>query len=161
MNRHERRRSITRGSILASLALAASCTTARMEVGPGHPASPDAQEGVAPATTRARPAPATPEANRPAPPGGHDGHQGHGAQPPTRTDQGSGIPAAALPHIFEKFYRVPAVDEEVPAGTGLGLAFVRECAEQHGGRVTVTSEEGVGSTFTLCLPLDGQLVSEG
>jgi signal transduction histidine kinase len=73
------------------------------------------------------------------------------------TDQGSGIPAAALPHIFAKFYRVPAVDEEVPAGTGLGLAFVRECAEQHGGRVTVTSEEGVGSTFTLWLPLEGKL----
>jgi signal transduction histidine kinase/CHASE2 domain-containing sensor protein len=70
------------------------------------------------------------------------------------TDQGSGIPAAALPHIFEKFYRVPAVSEEVAPGTGLGLAFVRECAEQHGGRVTVTSEEGVGSTFTLWLPLN-------
>lgn len=70
------------------------------------------------------------------------------------TDQGSGIPAVALPHIFEKFYRVPAVSEEVTPGTGLGLAFVRECAEQHGGRVTVTSEEGVGSTFTLWLPLN-------
>ena len=73
------------------------------------------------------------------------------------TDQGSGIPAAALPHIFEKFYRVPAANEEGAPGTGLGLAFVRECAEQHGGRVTVTSEEGVGSTFTLWLPLEGKL----
>ena len=76
------------------------------------------------------------------------------------TDQGSGIPPAALPHIFEKFYRVPRVTvegEEVAPGTGLGLAFVRECAEQHGGRVTVTSEEGSGSTFTLWLRLEGKL----
>jgi signal transduction histidine kinase/CHASE2 domain-containing sensor protein len=76
------------------------------------------------------------------------------------TDQGSGIPAAALPHVFEKFYRVPRAPsagqtaEDAAPGTGLGLAFVRECAEQHGGRVTVTSEEGVGSTFTLWLPLN-------
>lgn len=79
------------------------------------------------------------------------------------TDQGSGIPAAALPHIFEKFYRVPRAPsagqtiEDAAPGTGLGLAFVRECAEQHGGRVTVTSEEGVGSTFTLWLSLEGKL----
>ncbi len=71
------------------------------------------------------------------------------------TDQGCGIPAEALPHVFEKFYRVPRVPtDEAETGAGLGLAFVRECAEQHGGRVTVTSEEGVGSTFTLWLPLN-------
>lgn len=70
-------------------------------------------------------------------------------------DQGCGIPAEALAQVFEKFYRVPRAPEsedEVP-GHGLGLALVREIAEQHGGRVTVDSTPGVGSTFTLWLPL--------
>jgi len=69
------------------------------------------------------------------------------------SDHGYGISADVLPHIFEKFYRVPSVqDTEVP-GTGLGLALVREIVELHGGRVTVHSEPGVGSTFSVRLPL--------
>jgi signal transduction histidine kinase/CHASE2 domain-containing sensor protein len=68
------------------------------------------------------------------------------------TDRGPGIPAEARDRVFEKFYRVPRLaDADVP-GTGLGLALVREVAELHGGRVTVESEQGVGSTFTLRLP---------
>jgi two-component system phosphate regulon sensor histidine kinase PhoR len=67
-------------------------------------------------------------------------------------DQGYGIPEAGLARIFEKFYRVPRVqDAEVP-GTGLGLSLVREIAELHGGSVTVSSEVNAGSTFTLRLP---------
>ncbi len=67
-------------------------------------------------------------------------------------DRGPGIPAEARDRVFEKFYRVPRLaDADVP-GTGLGLALVREIAELHGGRVTVESEPGVGSTFTLRLP---------
>ena len=70
------------------------------------------------------------------------------------SDQGCGIPAESLPHVFEKFYRVPRApsDDEAVTGAGLGLALVRECAELHGGRVTVESALGVGSTFTLWVP---------
>ena len=68
-------------------------------------------------------------------------------------DQGHGIPAESLPRIFEKFYRVLRLEDADVSGTGLGLAFVREIAEKHGGRVTVESEEGVGSVFSLRLPL--------
>ncbi len=68
-------------------------------------------------------------------------------------DQGYGIPAESLARIFEKFYRVPRLEDADVSGTGLGLAFVREIAEKHGGRVNVESEEGVGSVFSLRLPL--------
>jgi signal transduction histidine kinase/CHASE2 domain-containing sensor protein len=68
-------------------------------------------------------------------------------------DHGHGIPAEAIPHIFEKFYRVPRVEDADVTGNGLGLAFVREIAEKHGGRITVESEVGVGSVFSMRLPL--------
>jgi signal transduction histidine kinase len=68
-------------------------------------------------------------------------------------DHGRGIPSEAIPHIFEKFYRVPRVEDADVTGNGLGLAFVREIAEKHGGRITVESEVGVGSVFSLRLPL--------
>jgi signal transduction histidine kinase len=73
-------------------------------------------------------------------------------------DQGCGIPPEAIPFIFEKFYRAPRLplpplqeDDDAP-GAGMGLAFVRDIAQLHGGRVTVESEVGVGSVFTLRLP---------
>jgi signal transduction histidine kinase len=69
------------------------------------------------------------------------------------TDQGYGIPAPSLARIFEKFYRVPRVEDADVPGTGLGLALVREIVELHSGRVTVKSEQGVGSTFSVRLPL--------
>jgi two-component system phosphate regulon sensor histidine kinase PhoR len=68
-------------------------------------------------------------------------------------DQGYGIPADALSQIFEKFYRVPRVEDADVHGTGLGLALVREIVELHGGRVTVESEPGAGSIFSVRLPL--------
>jgi signal transduction histidine kinase/CHASE2 domain-containing sensor protein len=71
-------------------------------------------------------------------------------------DQGCGIPPEAIHFIFEKFYRVPRPpppEEESDApGAGMGLAFVRDIAQLHGGRITVESEVGVGSVFTLRLP---------
>jgi PAS domain S-box-containing protein len=67
-------------------------------------------------------------------------------------DRGLGIPAADLPRIFERFQRAQNVQGHI-AGTGIGLAIARQIVEQHGGRVTVESEEGEGTTFTVRLPL--------
>ncbi len=71
------------------------------------------------------------------------------------TDRGCGIPARDCERIFERFYRVDRARARATGGTGLGLAFVRHVAEAHGGTVGVESEEGVGSTFTITIPLDG------
>jgi two-component system OmpR family sensor kinase len=67
-------------------------------------------------------------------------------------DTGPGIPPEDLPHIFERFYRVGK--ERVPGmeGTGLGLSIAKWLAEAHGGKLTVESKVGRGSTFTLWLP---------
>ncbi|MBS3735083.1 MAG: PAS domain-containing protein [Phycisphaerae bacterium] len=68
-------------------------------------------------------------------------------------DTGAGIPAEDLPHIFDKFYRVRA-NNELAKGTGLGLTLVKHMVETvHDGRLTVTSDEGKGSTFTVELPV--------
>jgi len=64
-------------------------------------------------------------------------------------DRGSGIPDDALPHLFERFFRVPGSDQP---GTGLGLALVREVADWHGAGVRVNSAVGRGSTFTVIFP---------
>jgi signal transduction histidine kinase len=68
-------------------------------------------------------------------------------------DHGVGIPADALPHLFERFYRVSDAMERHIQGTGIGLYVVKEIVALHGGQVEVTSQEGVGSTFTVWLPL--------
>jgi len=68
----------------------------------------------------------------------------------TVSDNGAGMPADALDRVFEAFVRL-ATDEDHP-GTGIGLAIVRRSARLMGGDVTVTSELGVGSTFTVTLP---------
>ncbi|APV50555.1 hypothetical protein BWI17_13170 [Betaproteobacteria bacterium GR16-43] len=69
----------------------------------------------------------------------------------TVEDNGPGIDPAALPHIFERFYRAPS--REVRAhGTGIGLAVVKEVVERHGGTVIALSEPGRGSRFEVRLP---------
>ncbi|HEY6395018.1 MAG TPA: ATP-binding protein, partial [Candidatus Binataceae bacterium] len=67
-------------------------------------------------------------------------------------DQGYGIPESSVEHVFEKFYRVPRVQDVDVPGTGLGLALVREIAELHGGSIAVRSSVGAGSAFTLWIP---------
>jgi signal transduction histidine kinase len=69
------------------------------------------------------------------------------------SDQGIGIPAHDLPHIFERFYRAANVDDRRYAGMGLGLFICRGIVEQHGGRILVSSQPGQGSTFQVELPL--------
>ena len=69
------------------------------------------------------------------------------------TDTGRGIAPEHLPHIFDRFYRVDKARSRTSGGTGLGLAIVKGIAEQHGGKVTVTSQPGKGSTFTVWLKL--------
>jgi signal transduction histidine kinase len=70
----------------------------------------------------------------------------------TVSDHGSGIPASELPHIFDPFYRgSDAVSRQVH-GNGLGLSLVRRIVAAHGGRVTVTTRAGAGSSFTIALP---------
>ncbi len=68
------------------------------------------------------------------------------------TDRGVGVPAADLPHIFERFQRAGNVAGRIE-GTGIGLASARHIVEQHGGSIAVESVEGAGSTFTVRLPL--------
>ncbi len=67
-------------------------------------------------------------------------------------DSGIGIPAAALPHLFERFYRVTEGAAAEIQGIGVGLAVVHEIVTLHAGTITVESTEGVGSTFTVVLP---------
>ena len=70
----------------------------------------------------------------------------------TVSDHGAGIPPSELPHIFEPFYRgADAVNRQIE-GNGLGLSLVQRIVNAHGGRVSVSSRPGAGSTFTITLP---------
>jgi len=67
-------------------------------------------------------------------------------------DNGDGIPAQHLERLFERFYRADRARSRDMGGTGLGLAIVKHLALLHRGEVTVTSELGKGTTFTIHLP---------
>jgi signal transduction histidine kinase len=70
----------------------------------------------------------------------------------TISDTGIGIPEAALPRIFEEFYRAENARAVERDGTGLGLAFAKQVVERHGGRIWVENNPGGGTTFTFTLP---------
>jgi signal transduction histidine kinase len=70
-------------------------------------------------------------------------------------DCGLGIPAADLPHVFERYHRASNVAGQI-GGTGLGLTGARHIVEQHGGTISLESEEGRGTTVTVRLPLAEQ-----
>ncbi|MGZ3601141.1 MAG: ATP-binding protein [Ktedonobacterales bacterium] len=70
-------------------------------------------------------------------------------------DEGAGIPEDLLPHLFDRFYRVPGVQVQSGSGVGLGLGLYisKEIVEQHGGRIWAKGSIGSGSTFSFSLPL--------
>jgi PAS domain S-box-containing protein len=70
------------------------------------------------------------------------------------SDNGPGIAAIDLPHLFDRFYRGDSALESGAPGTGLGLAICNEIVERHNGRIKVESEEGAGAAFTVWLPAD-------
>ena len=73
------------------------------------------------------------------------------------TDQGDGLSPEDQERVFERFYRVDAARSRQTGGTGLGLSIVKHVASNHGGEVTLWSQPGQGSTFTLRLPeMEGQ-----
>jgi two-component system sensor histidine kinase SenX3 len=79
----------------------------------------------------------------------------------TVTDQGIGISEKDRERVFERFYRVDPARSRDTGGTGLGLSIVKHVAASHGGEVTVWSQEGEGSTFTLRLPEAGSTRARG
>lgn len=75
-------------------------------------------------------------------------------------DQGLGIPAADLKHVFDRFFRVDKARSRAQGGTGLGLAISKEIIERFGGRIWVESVEGQGSTFYISLPYEAYDLGE-
>ena len=74
-------------------------------------------------------------------------------------DTGVGIDAAELPHVFDRFYRGAQANEARGSGSGLGLAIVRSIVDMHGGAITVESQVGAGSRFTVTLPPDPRMIA--
>lgn len=74
-------------------------------------------------------------------------------------DNGPGIPAEDLPHVFERFYRVDKGRSREKGGTGLGLSIVKHIVQLHGGRVWVESRYGEGAGFLFTLPLQPSAAS--
>ena len=68
------------------------------------------------------------------------------------SDTGMGIPADAIDHVFERFYRVDKARSRQTGGSGLGLAIVRETAEKFGGTVTAANRPQGGARFTVQFP---------
>jgi len=73
------------------------------------------------------------------------------------SDTGPGIASEQIPRVFDRFYRVDAGRNRVQGGSGLGLAIAQSIAQVHGGRITVESVVGEGSSFVVFLPVDGPL----
>ncbi|KRE99409.1 hypothetical protein ASG89_28015 [Paenibacillus sp. Soil766] len=71
----------------------------------------------------------------------------------TVSDNGPGIPPESLPYIFKRFYRVEHSRNRMSGGTGIGLAIAKEFIEVHGGTIHVESEMGIGTSFTVTLPV--------
>jgi signal transduction histidine kinase len=69
------------------------------------------------------------------------------------SDTGRGIPTSALPHVFDRFYQADISRSRGKHGAGLGLAIVLEIVQAHGGRISVRSQEGQGTSFVVNLPL--------
>ena len=69
------------------------------------------------------------------------------------SDSGIGMPAEALDHIYERFYRVDKSHSREIGGTGLGLAITKSAILMHRGSITVSSEEGKGTTFVVKIPI--------
>jgi two-component system phosphate regulon sensor histidine kinase PhoR len=69
------------------------------------------------------------------------------------SDEGIGIPAEALPNLFQRFYRTQLAVERGIAGTGLGLYMVKEALTRYHGSIEVASKEGAGTTFTVRFPI--------
>ncbi|GAA0377361.1 sensor histidine kinase [Bacillus horti] len=72
----------------------------------------------------------------------------------TVRDTGTGIAAEHLPHLFDRFYRADDDRSRESGGTGLGLAITKQLVEAHGGQIHVQSSPGIGTTFTINIPLD-------
>jgi signal transduction histidine kinase len=75
-------------------------------------------------------------------------------------DTGAGIDADALPHIFERFYRSGRAEEVHTGGSGLGLSIVKKIIEMHAGHISVESTPGVGTSFTIWLPVGASQQTE-
>ena len=74
-------------------------------------------------------------------------------------DTGPGISAEDQARLFERFYRGEAARQTRAAGTGLGLAICQELIKRHGGKITMESQVGKGSAFTVWLPIEGDRVT--
>ncbi len=77
----------------------------------------------------------------------------------TISDQGLGIPSDDIPYLFTKFYRAETAQRSGIGGTGLGLALAKEAVEAHHGTISVESEIGVGTRFTVTLPIPKEELS--
>jgi signal transduction histidine kinase len=75
-------------------------------------------------------------------------------------DTGVGIDASEIPHIFDRFYRGSRANEARGSGSGLGLAIVKSIVDMHGGRISVESGVGTGTTFVVILPRDPKHAEE-